>query len=75
VTLTESPVQVIGQTSGVAGRIVSPVADKDPWWHQGIRRVPGRFPQRQERRMAVLRDDPYSSLSFLVVINGIHSLV
>src|SRR4026208_1991435 len=34
-------------------------------------RVPCRLPQRQERRMAVLRDDPYSSLSFLVVINGI----
>src|SRR5262245_27566993 len=35
-TLTESLVQVIGQTSGLAGRIVSPVADKDPWWHQGF---------------------------------------
>ena len=32
----EAPVHVIGETTGLAGRVVSSVADEDPWWHQVI---------------------------------------
>jgi hypothetical protein len=32
----EAPVQVIGQATGIARRIISPVADEDTWWHRGL---------------------------------------
>ena len=31
----EAPVHVIGETTGLARRILSSVADEDPWWHSG----------------------------------------
>src|SRR5262245_14338385 len=45
----ETPGQVIGEPAGIARRIVSPVADEDPWGH-------GRLGVRPMIRLAQPRD-------------------
>ena len=32
----ETSSQVVGEPAGIARRIVSAIADEDPWWHQGL---------------------------------------
>jgi hypothetical protein len=32
----ETSGQVVGEPAGIARRIVSPVADEDPWWHRRL---------------------------------------
>ena len=34
VALPEAPVHVVGEATGLAGCIISSVADEDPWWHR-----------------------------------------